>query len=228
MKKKAGAKKGYGRRKGYKHRGKSYYSRALSLKTPNPYPFPKMKKVVHTYVDTVSFGSATTSPAFYLFSCNNLYDPDYTGTGHQPMYFDQLTALYDHYCVIGSKISVTFNLVTGATYTPEAVGIYIEDDTSVTPNQNPSQMEQSGAVSYVFTPNTQTARLSLGWSARKYFGKSPLANTELQGTSTTGPTEQSYYSLWFHPIDNSANTVYATVKIEYITIWKELKRIAGS
>ena len=35
-------------------------------------------------------------------------DPNHTGVGHQPLYFDQLMTIYNHYIVIGAKITVKF------------------------------------------------------------------------------------------------------------------------
>lgn len=43
----------------------------------------------------------------WVFSGNGCYDPDTTGTGHQPMYFDNLSAVYGRYVVSFSKINVT-------------------------------------------------------------------------------------------------------------------------
>jgi len=39
----------------------------------------------------------------YVFKANSLFDPDLTGVGHQPTYFDQLAAIYSQYCVLGCK-----------------------------------------------------------------------------------------------------------------------------
>jgi hypothetical protein len=42
------------------------------------------------------------------FRLNSLNDPDYTGGGHQPRFFDQLAALYQYYTVVGVTFKVTF------------------------------------------------------------------------------------------------------------------------
>merc|ERR1719213_349208 len=49
----------------------------------------------------------------YIFSLNNIYDPNYTGTAwnfgsynHQPRGHDQLLAIYNKYCVIGAKVQI--------------------------------------------------------------------------------------------------------------------------
>lgn len=48
-----------------------------------------------------------TGSNVWQFCGNGLYDPDITGVGHQPMYFDNYAALYNKYRVIKSYISVT-------------------------------------------------------------------------------------------------------------------------
>lgn len=43
----------------------------------------------------------------WVFHANNLFDPDRTGTGNQPMYFDNYAQLYDRYYVSFAKIKCT-------------------------------------------------------------------------------------------------------------------------
>jgi len=42
----------------------------------------------------------------HVFRLNSLFDPDLTGTGHQPLGFDQWATLYGEYQVMGSRIKV--------------------------------------------------------------------------------------------------------------------------
>lgn len=48
------------------------------------------------------------------FSLNSCYDPDITGTGNQPYYFDQYAALYNHYRVFGCKVELKFSTSTSS------------------------------------------------------------------------------------------------------------------
>jgi len=69
-----------------------------------------MMRAAMRYVQTFSVTSSTTVPTFgteQKFSLNSLYDPDITGSGHQPYGYDQLAALYKLYRVEGVRISIT-------------------------------------------------------------------------------------------------------------------------
>lgn len=191
--------------------------------------FPKKTLVTHKYAEVFNLNTgAAGATAYYDFSCNGMYDPNITGTGHQPYYFDQYSALYDHYCVIGSKITVKFT-PTNITYPPTLVGCFINDDTTKTPNVYglmESSQGQYRALPYGTNNNTN---ITMKWSAKKYFGRSVLANDELQGTVSTNPTEQSYFTIWIDSAAQAAvSQITIEVLIEYIAIWKELKDIATS
>lgn len=61
------------------------------------------------YVDNKLISFASGVPTIQVYRLNSLYDPDYTGVGSQPMYFDNLlgansgTAPYNNYKVISVK-----------------------------------------------------------------------------------------------------------------------------
>jgi hypothetical protein len=55
----------------------------------------------------------------YTFSLNNLYDPDKTGVGQQPVNFDQVCSLYTQFRVVRCDYDVQFCNATA--YTPGAV-----------------------------------------------------------------------------------------------------------
>lgn len=192
--------------------------------------FPKMMKMTHKYVEVVNLVSAAGSLAAYRFSTNGLYDPNISGTGHQPYYFDQVGALYDHYCVIGSMFKIKAVNIGGASDPAFFFACFVDDDTGgVYADVDDIAEKQTGKMDVVPAGNaTRTIHKTLKWSAKKYFGKNPLANTELQGTTSANPTEQSYF--WIGAQANAAGnvTVSVTVEITYIAIWKEVKDVAQS
>jgi len=59
-----------------------------------------------TYADVIHIAPASATGQ-YTFRGNSVFDPDYTSTGHQPYYRDQLAAIYGRYRVYGSKISIS-------------------------------------------------------------------------------------------------------------------------
>jgi len=192
--------------------------------------FPKKMLTTHVYEDTVKLSWAAGVPTFYTESANGLFDPDPTVVTHQPFYFDQLAALYDHYVVIGSRIDM--QVVPGtATTVPFQFCGFLNDDTTVTPT-NPTwvgELPQGFCQVIGSGASTGMRRFTLKWSAKKVFGGSILANTELQGTPTTNPTEQSFFTFGVKPVDQTtAIDVFVQVRISYVAIWKELKEVAQS
>lgn len=190
--------------------------------------FPKMAKIVHRYVETVPLTSTAGVIARYQWSANGLYDPNITSTGHQPYYFDQLGAIYAHFCVIGSKIKVTCVNTGGTTDPAYQFGMYINDDTDTIANVNFMTEQTTGQFKTVPAGNNNVMVLNSNWSAKKYFGKDPLDNTDLQGTIALNPNEQSYYNICVQANGTSTVATAITVEIEYITVWKEVKEVTQS
>lgn len=56
----------------------------------------------------------TLGTATYEYSGNSAYDPDVTSLGRQCLYWDQITAVYSKYVVLGSRITIKFNVDTGS------------------------------------------------------------------------------------------------------------------
>lgn len=68
--------------------------------------FPATKTVALRYVDTVALNPTSTGVATNVFRVNNIFDPDYTGIGHQPMYYDNYSAVYSQYRVNYATITM--------------------------------------------------------------------------------------------------------------------------
>lgn len=71
------------------------------------------KYVSLRYVELVGFSNAATVGSQQLMNLNSIFDPNRTGTGHQPYGFDQLAALYNRYRVLKTSWRVMFGTSTG-------------------------------------------------------------------------------------------------------------------
>lgn len=194
--------------------------------------FPRKIKVKHRYFEAAQQLNCTTgAPATYVWSCNGMYDPDITGTGHQPLYFDQMSLIYDHYHVIASKI--TLILQTSEDPIGPCVGaLWVDDDSSTTASGAAAvgMIGEQGnkVVNFGGTNQKPNMYLSRTWAAKKFFPGSVLGNDSLKGTPSANPTEQSYFKFTYNTLDATSATIYLTVKIEYIAIWNEKKEVAQS
>lgn len=87
--------------------GKTAAGRITGL-SRSDFGFPDRLRTKLHYADVVLLSASAGNPGIWQFRMNSLFDPDYTGTGHQPQWFDQLSAVYRYVSVVGSKIKVTF------------------------------------------------------------------------------------------------------------------------
>lgn len=192
--------------------------------------FPKMTKMKMHYIDNFHKTAVAGLLATYQFRLNSLFDFDLTGTGHQPYYFDQMMAVYDHYTVIGTKVTVTW---TNNTANPVVVGGYLNDDGTVTPGTL-SNCQEAPQSQYKVLPgtSTQSVYITHKWSAKKWFTKDRaglMADINLTGDASNNPGEATVLTLYYQALDPSNSTdVSFTVRAQFIAIFSELKDIASS
>lgn len=183
-------------------------------------PFPKTRMVKLRYVTNVSLDASIGATTSYAFRSNDLYDPDYSGTGAQPYYFDQLMQMYNKFTVVGSKIMCT---PFGSNTTGDAVifGIYRDNDTTARTANLVESMEAPGTKWIGVGDNNQNPRrLTLTYSAKKVHGKNPIANPNLAGTASASPTDQDFFRIFCGSPNTSQNpgAVYVNVVIEYTAL----------
>lgn len=77
--------------------------------------FPTKLACKLKYGQVFTVGTIIPGTSWYnIFRGNSIFDPDVSGTGHQPRYHDTLEALYKYYYVSASSIKVNFHASTAA------------------------------------------------------------------------------------------------------------------
>lgn len=190
--------------------------------------FPNKSVMKHRYYDTYVSASTTGAIDNNNYVLNGLYRP-YAANARSVSYFSQMSAIYNHYQVIGAKVTV--KLVASETGTPvplQAV-VWQNDDTTVTPTNFYSLAESSKAKKILLSLHPgRPATAVLKYSAKKTFGTG-LDVDSLRGSATANPTETSICSVSVQSTDGTSTSSYvAQVMIEYIAVWTELKDIEFS
>jgi len=190
--------------------------------------FPKQMKMTHKYVEAISFNFIATTLTIYYspFGVNCLFDPLLAVGGHQPYYFDQMAALYNHYTVTGSRMVVEF---VPTTNTPYVAGVFIDDDSSPAMTGLTTVCENQSANYKYSSGSNDPVVIRKKWDAKAAFGGNIMDNDNLQGDVAANPVEtQSYIVFIGQPTGAPNVTVNAMVTIYYDTVWDELKTVMGS
>jgi hypothetical protein len=179
------------------------------------------------YFEVVSITGVAAQLYSYVYAANGCFDPNVTGTGHQPMGFDQMMTFYNHYTVISSKIKVTFsnqsNLDSYAGLEVSGSSAYSVDYTV--------HMENGEIVYAPLQPINvfgNNATLSTSVNCAKFQGMSPsiiMADSQMRGDAASNPAEVIYYLLpvW-NPVTVTAPVVVANVLIVYDVIFHEPRK----
>lgn len=210
----------------YKYPYRSYVPRPVKIRFGKQ-PFPKQLYNQVRYCETINVTLGITGLGSYLFSCNGLYDPNITGTGHQPLYFDNLTAIYDHYTVLKSSMKMT--VVSTGNY-PVIASLGQDDDTGINVPTSTTFWERTGVTTTIVQTTVNQAKpLYSYWNASSVFGGDPQAQDSLQGNSGANPTEQTYWVCYFDggPAGISGTLTFL-VEILYDTVWDEFVSVNPS
>lgn len=192
-----------------------------------------------TYIDDITLNPQANNLSIinnvHQFSTNNLYDPDTTGFGHQPMYFDNFMLTYQRFRVNFAMICVTVinhsvNTATwngtSVTSTPNyAYKMFISRDaTSNVTNEFPTDMrtflEEGGSnLKWRFVAPSLNGKLpKLKHTASPHrLANVGFKDEDLSGTSTLGPNKPSYFYVGITSADGLTDppVVSMNIRIKY-------------
>lgn len=158
------------------------------------------------------------------FRLNSIFDPDFTGGGHQPKYHDTFQTLYRRYVVHNVDIELEFydtsadGLLVGAAFGhPSVTGLTVGDLAERSLMQL-ATMSNSGEQRVVMRYRIAVNEL-FGLSRAQYLG-----STDTYGaTFGSNPTENTYLRVVYtHPASTNV-TVKCLVRLCYDVQVSELK-----
>lgn len=159
------------------------------------YGFPSQITTTLRYCDIISL-NAVGIISKNVFRMNSLFDPDQSGVGHQPYFFDQISTQYNRYVVLGSKLTATF-----ITY-PQASGA-ARDSMLLVGVVGDNNGTTSGVTSTIMELQT--------------------SNTAMLGPSTGGPNQVTLTSFYSPEkslgIDREDDTVSGLVTADPAKVW---------
>lgn len=206
--------------------------RNMLYKAPMPNKFAtKLRYVGQTTINPGVAGSA----AVHVINAIGCYDPDITGVGHQPRGFDELMSMYDHYTVIGSKITVSFTQAYASSYNPMYIGIALKDDVTTYTDPN-DYLEGRNLVSAVlpahYVNNPATMRtLSKSFSLRKFLSVTKaMSSNQYRGTSSSNPNDGAYFHIFGAPVNSGADepAININFRIDFLVVFTEPRQPAQS
>lgn len=165
---------------------------------------------------------------------NGAYDPLFAVGGLQPMYYDQLTALYERYCVLASEITATFvnqsNVGTGSF---QKVGIYALTDSSGPANLSEATERDNCKYAHLGPANGDQGIITINHYAKTtdVVGK---ANSEsqddiLSALNIAVPSRQWFWHVFAGTLDGSTNqSVHVDITVTYYIKFYDRFEVAQS
>lgn len=202
------------RRRGKRRYGRIVRPRRAPLNIPQSC-IRRLSTVMRTEINP----AASSAPTVQIYNLNGCYDPTGAVSSQQPLYFDQYSALYQQYCVVGYKIIID---AVSSDDTNAVVLGFTPMTTSTALNDPAYYMEQKGTTHRTMTKDIDKVVLTNKGSIKKWLRPNggPLLNdTTYCGSPTTNPTTVLFGHLWAAALAGAAtdpSTVTFVIKIEQI------------
>jgi len=194
-----------------------------------PFGFPHQLLTKLRYYDTYAITVTTGSLGKQVMRWNSTFDPDFTSTGHQPLYRDTFAGIYDHYAVVSATANI--KIISTSATAALVVGCVTDDDSSsagsvtVLAEQNTGEHmllpPLSGSLSSVtFNPT---------WDCKRVLSIDPYTSEEYKTAVGSNPAEESYLHIWGTVTDGvSSATITVSVEMVQTVLWTELATPSSS
>jgi hypothetical protein len=191
--------------------------------------FPVVVTKKLRYSTTFQLVCTAGAAATYVFRANDLFDPDYTGTGHQPMGFDQMILFYNHFVVTKAKIKATVRNKSNTSPFTACLRV----DSNVTPITVVDRVLEFGGLTTaeVDTFGSQCVLLELGVDIPRFQGlnhKSALADGQLRGDAGSSPSELVLFHVQVWDTAALTSTANIDVIMEQTAVFMEPRDLTES
>lgn len=240
----------FGRRTAKRLRYRRRFTRFTRISKYKPsrqfnYAFSNSQIVKMRYCQQVQLNPASTagSTASIIYSANSIFSPNVTNSvnvaapsPHKPMGFSTWSSIYNHYLVLGSRMTV--QMIPNNNVNPLVSGgiaTIMVQDTSTSLAVGTTVFE-SGRANFKYIPPSGIDRaivLRKSVNVRKFFNVRDLRDSidNYGALMTASPDEQVYYDLQFFPVDTTVAGVagpLCLITIDYIVLMTGPKDLSQS
>lgn len=223
----------------YRRKKRTYKRRATRARRVRRLPSSGVgasKIVKLRYVDTFTLASAVAGVAHAkVFRANSIQDPDYSGIGHQPLGHDEWVPFYNHYNVIGSKITARFiSEAESGSAAAAHCGIMLKDNVTLVTDPLSLLEQANSRYNIVTSANAQQASKNIvkTFSCKKFFGIKDVGDNRTVVGASFGsiPVEEAYFHVFVSPIQTGTSVANQSVivTIDYIVQLTERKTLIRS
>jgi len=212
-----------------KNVGKKRYQKKNPVRRIIPTAPPNHQTVKLRYTENLTLSTSLGSVGSYVFRTNDLFDPNYTGTGHQPYFRDQMFTLYSFARVLSMKI--TFTLITGNSIDP--LYVVVGPNQSGTADSSMQTASERKGSKECYMNGQAVKKLFCSSSCDYYFGAvkgtTLLSAAYLQAsTASLNNGSVMWYQILFTALNASSVTLNFKVDIEMITRFEQPTQQTGS
>lgn len=211
------------RRAPRRNKSKYYSTSSMPRTLRAPALFTKMKYCAQISITTASV------PIIHVFRGNGMFDPDFTGAGHQPMGFDQYAMLYNKWIVYGSSIKLvgSSDSVSANIY----FGVCPQKTATFGGSLFEAQERNNSKYRVTTHERPQTLRAYQTSGGMLGINKNALLNDwgDYGGKTTVDPSQQWYWVIYAQDNNLVTNsTLRVNVELTYYVKLMEPKTLASS
>jgi len=184
-------------------------------------PFPSRATALLRYNETIEIAPTTGVSGHYLFRANSIFDPNFTGTGHQPYGHDTYQAIYNHY-----KVNYATIVIVPVENDDGMIGCTITDDSTVNVSFDNCK-EVKNTVMKAMGANGTPEKIV------QYYNKNQVFEENADGCGANfgaNPTEQAFFDVWcaMKTATTTGVTFTLNISITYNVSFWELKDLGES
>lgn len=187
---------------------------------------PITKIVKMRYVQSYTLDPGIGTVAHQIFRANSIYDPDGTGSGHQPLGADQWATLYGKYQVIASKITLRLASQGAAAYSGTGVvTLRLSTDSVPSGSFDSVDLEQRNCKWRVYNSGYAGNNWSMtkGFGMRRFFQLTTYDDDTTMRNFGANPAEEAFFIVSARGVDAASNpdAVDFVAQVDYVVMLRD-------